>query len=218
MSDVTTTAPKDTPPKFGGRIVALLLLSLPIALYGLSFPWTNVNPPFKERLLTLPWAALPHFLGGGIALLIGGLQFSARLRATRPKLHRLIGRVYLLAVLAGGLGGLSIATISHGGASTHIGFGMLALLWLGSGMAAWQAILRGDVRAHRRWMMRNFALTFAAVMLRIDIPILQAVFGVPFDEAYQTVAWLCWVPNLLIVEWWLLRDGAELHAQPSTNT
>ncbi len=217
MSEALASEPKTTPPKSGAWVVALLLLAVPIALYGLSFPWTNANPAFKARLMALPWAALPHFLGGGIALLIGGLQFLPRLRATRPRLHRLIGRVYLLSVLAGGLGGLSIATISHGGASTHIGFGMLALLWLASGMAAWQAILRGDVQAHRRWMMRNFAMTFAAVMLRIDIPILQAVFGVPFDEAYQTVAWLCWVPNLLIVEWFLLRDAAQAHAQTSAD-
>lgn len=213
MSEVLTAQ-----PKLGRWVVAVLLVAMPVALYGLSFPWSNANPAFKARLMALPWAALPHFLGGGVALLIGGLQFSPRLRVARPRLHRLIGRVYLLAVLAGGLGGLGIATISHGGASTHIGFGLLALLWLGSGMAAWQAILRRDVRAHRRWMMRNFALTFAAVMLRIDIPILQAVFGVSFDEAYQTVAWLCWVPNLILVEWWLLR-GASVSdgALPSLN-
>ena len=50
MSDVLGTPPKDSSPKFGGWLVALLLLSLPIALYGLSFPWTDANPSFQARL------------------------------------------------------------------------------------------------------------------------------------------------------------------------
>ena len=185
-------------------VVVLVLLSVPIALYALGFAWFAPDSPFKARMLSLPWGALPHFIGGGIALLVGGFQFSAALRTGRPALHRLLGRVYLLAVLASGFGGLAIATNAHGGISARIGFGLLALLWLGTAMAAWRAILRRDIEAHRRWMVRSFALTFGAVMLRVQLPLLQAGLGASFDEAYRTVAWLAWVPNLLVAEWWLL--------------
>lgn len=185
-------------------LVTVIVLSIPIAVYGLGFGFIDSPNDFRTRLSTLPWFAWPHFIGGGVALLLGGFQFSARLRSRRPALHRLLGRIYLLAVLAAGLGGLGIATIAHGGASARIGFGLLALLWLGSGLAAWRAIVAGDIEAHRRWMTRNFALTFAAVTLRVDLVLLQNAFGLGFDDAYRTVAWFAWVPNLVIAEWWLL--------------
>jgi predicted membrane protein DUF2306 len=57
---------------------------------------------------------------------------------------------------------------------------------------------------HRRWMVRNFALTFAAVTLRLWIPMSFAA-GIPFEIAYPAIAWLCWVPNLLLPEYYLNR-------------
>jgi hypothetical protein len=48
-------------------------------------------------------------------------------------------------------------------------------------------------------MTRNFALTFAAVTLRIWVPA-SFVSGIPLAVAYPIIAWLCWVPNLLVAE------------------
>jgi hypothetical protein len=56
-------------------------------------------------------------------------------------------------------------------------------------------------------MIRSYALTLAAVMLRIYLPLSQ-VFAIPFEPAYQTIAWLCWVPNLVVAEWLILRQSA----------
>ena len=79
------------------------------------------------------------------------------------------------------------------------GFAALAVCWLHTAIRALVAILAGDVVAHRRWMVRNFALTFAAVTLRLYLPAAM-VSGVPFEAAYPAIAWLCWVPNLLAAE------------------
>ncbi|MEQ1730362.1 MAG: DUF2306 domain-containing protein [Vicinamibacterales bacterium] len=49
-------------------------------------------------------------------------------------------------------------------------------------------------------MIRSFALTYAAVTLRLYVPLSMAA-GVPFDVAYPVIAWACWVPNLLVAEW-----------------
>ena len=56
-------------------------------------------------------------------------------------------------------------------------------------------------------MTRSYALTFAAVTLRLWLPELAAIF--PFEAAYQTVSWLAWVPNLLIVEWRIRRNATS---------
>jgi hypothetical protein len=50
-------------------------------------------------------------------------------------------------------------------------------------------------KLHRAWMIRNFALTTAAVTLRIYLPV-SMLAGIPFGIAYPVVAWLCWLPNL----------------------
>ena len=48
-------------------------------------------------------------------------------------------------------------------------------------------------------MVRNFALTFAAVTLRLWLPA-SIVAGFPFELAYPVIAWLCWLPNLVAAE------------------
>jgi uncharacterized membrane protein len=113
-----------------------------------------------------------------------------------------MGRVYLLAVLAGGLAGLYFAPISSAGTVGRAGFGTLAVFWLFSGTRAYLAIRRGNVQEHRRWMLRNYALTFGAATLRVQLPLL-IIGGFSFPVAYTLVAWLSWVPNWLAVEAWL---------------
>jgi hypothetical protein len=66
------------------------------------------------------------------------------------------------------------------------------------------AIRGGKVAEHRKWMFRNFALTFAAVMLRVYLPLSMAA-RLDFASSYAAIAWLCWVPNLVFAEWWLRR-------------
>lgn len=166
-------------------------------------------------------ALMTHILGGSVALLIGPFQFLPAMRRKKYlSLHRWLGRIYLLGILVGGLGGLYMATLSHGGMITHIGFGALALSWLTTGTMAYQRIRARDIKAHERWMKRNFSLTFAAVTLRIWLPLLAFAVGMEFTHAYQIVSWLAWVPNLLFAEWLIRRqqNQAIVRLMPSTTT
>ena len=80
---------------------------------------------------------------------------------------------------------------------------LLALCWVGTTWVAYLQIRRGNVDVHRAWMVRSYALTLAAVTLRIEIP-LFLLSGISFEEAYPVIAWLCWVPNLLVAEWLII--------------
>lgn len=157
-----------------------------------------------NMVLTTPGAALLHFLGGGIVLLAGASQFHKGWRSRYPRLHRWAGRVYVGGVLIGGIAGLYLAFYASGGLSARFGFGLLAVLWLLSTGLAFKYILQRNVVLHQRWMIRSYALTLGAVTLRIWLP-LFLVMGVPFDQAYPAIAWLAWVPNLVIAEWVFLR-------------
>ena len=181
----------------------VLVTSILIALHAFGFQLRiSGNPEFHARFDTMPIASLLHVLGGGIVLLIGGFQFSKKLRTSYIVLHRNLGRIYLILVALGGAGSLVLAPQADGGLVAKIGFFMLGVLWLFSAWQAYAAVRRGDIGTHREWMLRNFAMTFAAVTLRIYLGIFE-VSGVPFTEGYPVVAWLSWVPNLILVEWYL---------------
>lgn len=158
-----------------------------------------------------------HIVFAGLALLLSPLQFAARLRARAPRLHRLVGRIALTSIVLGGIGGLILAPVNLAGPIGTAGFGLLAVLWVAFAVIAFRAIRRGDVAAHRRWMVRAFALTYAGVMLRVWLGLLTAVLPLvtdldaeaAFDQAYLITPFLSWVPNLLVAELWLRRSAAR---------
>lgn len=184
----------------------MTLLALFIAAYAIAILFVpGLRPPFlQQRFLIMPLAAGLHLATSAVALAVGPLQHNSRIRGGFLNLHRWLGRTYVLAVILGGGAALALATASQGGVPTHVGFGLLAVLWLSATAVAYREIRRGDQLLHRRWMTRSYALTFAAVTLRIYLPVSLAV-GLPFEPAYQTISWLCWVPNLVIAEWLILH-------------
>jgi uncharacterized membrane protein len=185
-------------------LLALLIAALSFRYFILS-PEVAAGPPLAKRFAEYITPLLFHAGGGIIALALGPWGFWGTFRNRYPGLHRWTGRIYLTAVLVGSIAGLYMAATAFGGLPTRIGFGMLGALWLTTGTMAYARIRRGDVQIHRQWMIRNYALTFSAVTLRLWLPLFFAL-GYEFPEAYTTVAWLCWVPNLLVAEL-LLRNG-----------
>jgi uncharacterized membrane protein len=160
------------------------------------------------------WASRPgwvhgvlyaHMLFAGTALLLAPLQLSARLRSRFRRLHRVTGRVVVACLLAGGTAGLLLAPMNFAGPIGAAGFGALALLSITFPVLGVRAIRRGDTVAHRRWMLRAFAMIYAGVTLRLWLPVLIQVFDGDFPRAYSYVPFLCWVPNLLVIELVLRR-------------
>ena len=139
-----------------------------------------------------------HITFGGLALLTGWSQFSTRWRSRYLNTHRWMGRIYLCSVLLSSLAGLYIAFFATGGVVNTTGFGTLALLWLVTAIQAYMSIRRLDIDQHQDWMTINYSLTFAAVTLRIWLPLLQIFVFHDFLPAYRIVAWLSWVPNLVV--------------------
>jgi uncharacterized membrane protein len=183
--------------------LAMMILALFIGLvssrYFILSPEVAAGPVLAKRFAECITPLLFHAGGGIIALSIGPWGFWDGFRDRYLHLHRWMGRIYLLAVLVGSIAGLYMAATAFGGLPTRIGFSMLGVLWLTTGAMAYTNIRQGNVQVHQQWMIRNYALTFSAVMLRVWLPLFFAL-GYGFPEAYTTVAWLCWVPNLLAAE------------------
>ena len=194
--------------KLGWYVVAVagsLIGLYPIIYFLVDREFGLLSTKSPELLADLAWnlAFYVHIIFGGLSLLVGWPQFSAPWRSRRLQLHRNLGKVYVAAVLLSGLAGCFVALEATGGLVSSLGFGMLALLWLGTTLKGYADIRRGRVEAHRRMMVYSYAAAFAAVTLRIWLPILSAATG-DFVAAYRAVAWLCWVPNLAFA-WWYTR-------------
>ncbi len=183
----------------------MTLLAVSISGYAFVYFFADgLGGDLKEKFATIPLAAWSHIVGGGLALLIGAFQMNAFLRKKALKWHRTMGRIYLVCVLASGVGGVILAWHAQGGFLTRLGFGLLAIMWLYTGAMAYHRIKQRDVGAHRRWMIRNYALTFAAVTLRVYLPI-SLMAGASFAIAYGIIAWMCWLPNLVLAEWLFIQ-------------
>ncbi|PZQ63696.1 MAG: hypothetical protein DI570_08120 [Phenylobacterium zucineum] len=193
-----------------GLLGLAILLSVGIALFSyryLSPEHLFGAPDILGNLFARPWLAV-HAGGAATALLVGGFQFVPALRRRRA-LHRWLGRVYAASCIVGGFSGLALAFGSTAGPIAGWGFGLLGAAWIHVTSQGWLTARAGRFDEHRRWMMRSFALTFAAVTLRIYLP-LAAVADLDGLQAYRAIAWLCWVPNLIAVELWLRRRAPRL--------
>lgn len=142
-----------------------------------------------------------HIVGGGIALLVGWTQFVKPWRTRYLHLHRWLGKLYVAAVTISAVAGISISPFSTTGLIAALGFGSLGVIWLLVTLQALRSIWAHDLRKHEQLMIYSYAACFAAVTLRLWLPILLIGFQLNFNVAYPIVAWLSWVPNLLVAYW-----------------
>lgn len=178
------------------------LLSFLIAAHGLSYFFgAEAPPPVIDNGVGME-VLMVHAGVAGIALLLGPLQFITAMRRRAPIAHRWTGRIYMIACIVGGIAGAVLALGASSGPIAVSGFFFLAVFWLATSIIGWRAVLRRDFVSHKNWMIRSFALTFAAVTLRLYL--LPAVL-MDMGQAYQYIAWAAWVPNLVIVETWIAK-------------
>lgn len=193
-----------------------ILVAYGVACFA-SAPYFGLNP--ADSRITLDPGFGPHYglLVAHIytalaALLIGPFQFFDRLRLRSPRYHRVAGKIYLSCVFVSGTLGLVIAF--HAESFTRqAGFLALSVLWLFTGWEGYSALRKRSFYAHRRWMLRNYAVTLVAVTARLIVPFcLLADFlrhgvgsGVPVkqivDEVLEVNIWIGLVINLIFAEW-----------------
>lgn len=205
MTTLPTTGPSLPTSRAGPKLNRALwglmaFLSLGVAVVSYRYlPRLGVLPPdILRNLFARPWLDV-HVAGAATALLIGPLQFLPRLRARYRQVHRWVGRTYVVACLGGAVGGLFLAFGTTAGPIATAGFGSLAVVWFFVNVQGWRRAMDRRFDEHRAWMIRSFALTFAAVTLRLYVPLAMAL-GFPFLDAYRAISFLAWVPNLILAE------------------
>jgi uncharacterized membrane protein len=179
-------------------IGAVSSVLIALVSYRYFVPAIPVPSNVAANLMARPWLVV-HAGLAATALITGPWQFIPRLRARWPRVHRVLGRTYIFSCLIGGFAGLLLASGALAGPIARAGFGLLAIVWIGINANAFRLALIGRYAEHRQWMIRSFALTFGAVLLRVYLPASQAM-GIEFMTAYRAISWLAWVPNLMLAE------------------
>lgn len=156
------------------------------------------------HLTHYPIAFYLHVFSAILVLLAGFTQFSTRIRTQYFRIHQWSGWFYVgITVLLAAPSGFLIGLYANGGWSTQLAFCLLAVLWFLFTIIAVVKAIQKDIVAHRNWMWRSFALALSAITLRAWKYILVALFHPRPMDVYRMVAWLGWVVNLLVIEWYI---------------
>ncbi|WP_153980474.1 DUF2306 domain-containing protein [Paenibacillus xylanilyticus] len=155
----------------------------------------------KPNFELKPWIYVLyiHIFTAIFALIIGPFQLFMKPTNARKRWHRLLGYGYVLSITVSGIVSVYLSVFATGGWIAGLGFMSLDVLWVVTTLTATRKIMAKDIQAHKAWMLRSYALTFAAVTLRIWLAPLALLFG-DFEAAFRVVAWICWIPNLLVIE------------------
>ena len=132
---------------------------------------------------------------------IGIFQFVPSFIKKYKKWHQNLGKVYVFSILIlAAPSGLVLAWYANGGLPAKVGFLLQCLVWWLCTYIAWREITRRNWQKHIEWMIRSYAVTLAAMSLRIESYGMVYLFHTKPIETYLTVTWLSWVGNLLIAE------------------
>jgi uncharacterized membrane protein len=201
----------------------LFLLSVAIML-PFIIPYLSLNPAnsrivISSRALQYP-ALVIHIMVALLALVTGFLQFHKKLRKNKPSLHVLLGKVYVCSIFISG--GFALILIGYEpDYGRALSFLFLDLMWLFTTVKGFRAAINKDFEAHKKWMIRSFAMTLTAVSARAFVPLLILIylllhrFSLPdgrmgmIEEVLDNNIWAALILNFIIVEWYLLRPRRE---------
>lgn len=190
--------------------IFLLILAVPLAINALSYGNFDITYGFlqlKKQAIETGWylpAYYAHVLAAGLILLIGIFQLHPTWGLRWRHLHRALGKLYVGGILFfSAPGGLVMSFFINRGPWVLTSFLLQCTMWFACTYMAYYFIRQGNIQAHRQWMLRSYSLTLAAITLRVYVFLSSWSFELAQPMAYATIAWLSWVPNLLLCELYL---------------
>lgn len=120
--------------------------------------------------------------------------------------HRNMGKIYIFLILIFATpSGFYMGIFANGGVFSKVSFVILGILWWFSTFKAYQLARQKRFKEHKQWMWRSFAFTLSAITLRIWKVIIVYLFHPNPMDVYQIIAWLGWIPNILLIEYLITK-------------
>ena len=157
--------------KFAALLLVLLLSLNTLTYLNFNFQYSFLR--LKQEAIRTGWY-LPfyysHVLTGGLILLAGFFQLQSVSHQRFKKLHHVLGYFYVMGILLfAAPGGLVMSLFINRGPWVLTSFIIQSILWFCFTWIAFSRIRKRKIIEHKNWMWRSYALTFAAVTLRIYI-------------------------------------------------
>jgi uncharacterized membrane protein len=166
-----------------------------------------------DVLASRPASEFLHRVGGAILLAAGLLQFSARLRRERPKLHRVSGYVYVVLALGAGASGIYLGVREpYAGVAETIPAVIFATALIVTTVVALRLARQRRFEIHREWMVRSFALTLGPIMQRAYYLPAWSLFGIDEHDAMWGGFWLGWLTTWIPAELWIAARRRRMQA------
>jgi len=166
MSTSTVLAPRSTASRLKITLwLALGLITLFVVITSELLLYTDYPMYHAYRLQVIAdrHLLIPHTLAGTLALLIGPINFSSRVRQLHRRLHRILGYIYFVSVFVGSFTGIALAWGRPGLPGTS----MQATAWMVCTTVAVVTARNRQIKVHRQWMARSYAVTFTFVSSRV---------------------------------------------------
>lgn len=142
-----------------------------------------------------------HVYTSIFVLCSGFIAVFVKPKAAFRNLHRFFGKIYvILLLLLAAPSGIYIGFYANGGILAKISFVILGILWWFTTYKAYLEIRKKNVLNHKKWMYRSYALAVSAITLRLWKVVLVYFFQPNPIDVYEVIAWLGWVPNLILIE------------------
>lgn len=142
-----------------------------------------------------------HVYTSIFVLFSGFIAVFVKPKAAFRNLHRFFGKIYvILLLLLAAPSGIYMGFYANGGILAKISFVILGILWWFTTYKAYLEIRKKNVLNHKKWMYRSYALAVSAITLRLWKVVLVYFFQPNPMDVYEIIAWLGWVPNLILTE------------------
>lgn len=168
-----------------------------------AYRYLTFDKAVLDEFFDVKWILYFHIIGGVLALIIGPFQFWKTFRNKYLKIHRLLGKIYLIAILIGVICSTILAWTVTGYKNFNFAFSLqvLAFAWFVTASMAYITIRRRRIIQHKEWMIRSYIVTFAFVGFRYlaDLHILRE-FIEKAGERLPTIVWATWAIPILIAE------------------
>lgn len=162
----------------------------------------SLTPEALGKYFNLRWVLIAHITAGGGALILGPFQFFERFRDHYRQLHRLIGILYLLAILVSGICAVILAftTAYEVNWPYALSLQVWVSVWISSSFIAYRTALKKKFKQHKEWMTRSYMVTLAFVLsgLAVKLPVIQQLGG--FAEISPSLFWFAWAVPLYTYE------------------
>jgi uncharacterized membrane protein len=177
----------------------------------------QLTPEALGKYFRFRWILIAHITGGGGALVLGLVQFWPKLRRYSSKIHRVIGVLYLLAILVSSISAVILACTTAYEVNWPYAFSLQVWVsvWISSTAIAYYTALKKNFALHRQWMTRSYIVTLAFLVsgLLLKTSFVQNMGS--FEDISPSLFWLGWAVPLYVYEVFLTGGGKPVDARVS---